>query len=331
MEERKLIKLGKTSTVISLPTTWLVQRKLKSGDRVYLDFIKDGSLSVRSSAAGSAPQMTIKVDESLSQVSLEKLIIAAYLNGADKITIESQTKFTKKQVETIHKMVANLMGMELIDESSNQAMMQCFLAEDLPVDRILPRMRAMIKSFFTDLNVAFVKKDLELLRGIPERDWGVNKLHHFAKRQLYKMLVSPKDMTLRETIFYIGLVDKYERIADYLKKIAIATDKTGVLKTMSQKEFAPMFDILGEVLSNFEKISLAISTGEVAELYPRADQLDELGMKIAAELDKLVVESGGKREVFKRSFFDNTDRIRGYARLVVDETTDILLAGKSGI
>ncbi len=330
MEERKLIKLGKTSTVISLPTTWLAQRKLKSGDRVYLDFVKDGSLSVKSSAAESAPQMTIKVDESLSQVSLEKLIIAAYLNGADRITIESQ-KFTKKQVETIHKMVSNLMGMELIDESSSQAMMQCFLAEDLPVDRILPRMRAMIKSFFTDLNAAFVKKDIELLRSIPERDWGVNKLHHFAKRQLYKMLVSPKDMTLRETIFYIGLVDKYERIADYLKKIAIATDKTGVLKTMGQKEFAPMFDILGDILSSFEKISLAILKGEVTGLYPGAERLDELGVKIAAELDRLVVESGGKKEIFKSTFFESTDRIRGYARLVMDETMDILMAGKSRV
>lgn len=327
MEERKLIKLGKTSTVISLPTSWLVQRKLKAGEKVYLDFVKDGSLSVRSSSSESAPAVSIKVDESLSQVSMEKLIIAAYLNGADRITIESQ-KFTKRQVETMHKMVSNLMGMELIDESSNQAMMQCFLAEDLPVDRILPRMRAMIRSFFTDLAAAFAKRDVELLRSIPERDWGVNKLHHFAKRQLYKMLVSPKDMTLREIIFYIGLVDKYEKIADYLKKIAIAADKSGALKSMSQKELAPMFGILGEVLSNFEKVSLAIAKSDVSELYPRADRLDGLGEKLSSELDRLIVGSGGKNEVFKGAFFESTDRIRGYSRLITDETIDILLAGK---
>lgn len=331
MEERKLIKLGKTSTVISLPTIWLVQRKLKAGEKVYLDFGKDGSLSVRSSAAERAPEMSIRVDESLSQVSMEKLIIAAYLNGADKITIESTTKFTKRQVETIHKMVSNLMGMELIDESSSQAMMQCFLAEDLPVDRVLPRMRAMIRSFFTDLNAAFSKKDSELLRSIPERDWGVNKLHHFAKRQLYKMLVSPKDMSLREIIFYIGLVDKYEKIADYLKKIAIAADKSGALKSMSQKELSPMFGILEDVLSNFEKASVALAKGDVNEMYPRADKLDELGEKISTELDRLIVGSGGKNEIFKGTFFESTDRIRGYSRLIIDETIDIILAGKPGI
>lgn len=330
MEERKLIKLGKTSTVVSLPAAWLVQRKLKAGDRVYLDFVRDGGLSVKSSAVERAPQMTIKVDESLSQVSLEKLIIATYLNGADRMVIESP-KFTKRQVETIHKMVSNLMGMELIDESSNRVVMQCFLAEDLPVDRILPRMRAMIKSFFTDLNAAFAGREAELLHSIPERDWSVNKLHHFAKRQLYKMLVNPKDMTMRETLFYIGLVDKYERIADYLKKIAVAADKAGAVKSMGQKEFVPMFGTLGEVLSTFERASLAIAKGDVSRMYPMADALDRLGDKIAAELDRLIMESGGRKELFKNAFFENTDRIRGYTRLVIDETIDILLAGKSGI
>ncbi len=157
MEERKLIKLGKTSTVVSLPAAWLVQRKLKAGDRVYLDFVKDGSLSVKSSAVESAPQMTIKVDESLSQVSLEKLIIAAYLNGTDKIVIESP-KFTKKQVETIHKMVSNLMGMELMDESSTRAVMQCFLAEDLPVDKDTPEYEGNDKIVFHGLECRLCQK-----------------------------------------------------------------------------------------------------------------------------------------------------------------------------
>lgn len=330
MEERKLIRLGKTSTVISLPLSWLSQRKLKAGNTVYLDFLKDGSLSVAATAANLPTQMSIRVDESFSQVSIEKLIIAAYLNGADKITVESR-KLTKRQVETLHKMVSNLMGMELMDENSGSVVMQCFLAEDLPVDKVLPRMRAMIKSFFTDLNLAFEKKDIELLHSIPERDWGVNKLHHFAKRQLYKMLISPKDMTLRETIFYIGLVDKYERVADYLKKIAVAAERTGAPKSMGRHEFAPMFGLLGGVLMSFEKVSLALAKGDVKDYYPQADRLDELGDKIAAELDKLVVESGGKKELFKSAFFESTDRIRGYARLVMDETIDILLAGKSEI
>lgn len=330
MEERKLIRLGKTSTVISLPMEWLEQRKLKVGEKVYMEPLKDGGLSVKARPAEASNEMTIRVDEGFSPISIEKLVTAAYLNGADRMTVESR-KFTKRQVETLHKMVSNLMGMELMDENSGSVVMQCFLAEDLPLDNVISRMRAMIKSFFTDMKSAFAGRDLELLRSIPERDWGLNKLHHFAKRQLYKTLVSPKDMTLQEVIFYIGFIDRIERIADYLKKIAVAADRTEAVKLMGRKESDAMFRLLGEVLSNFGKVPLFLAKRDIHGCCAVGNELDALAGGMASELDRLVLESGGKKELFKSAFFESADRIRGHVRLLVDESIDVLVAGKSEV
>ena len=49
MEYRKLISFGKSSYVVSLPKSWVVQNKLKKGDLLYFDEKeKDLILSIQS-------------------------------------------------------------------------------------------------------------------------------------------------------------------------------------------------------------------------------------------------------------------------------------------
>jgi len=82
MERRKIMALGQSSRVISLPIEWLNRNNLDKGNYVSLD-VRDGTLVVHPESNVREDvkiiKLAIEVDENID--SIIRKIIGAYLNG----------------------------------------------------------------------------------------------------------------------------------------------------------------------------------------------------------------------------------------------------------
>lgn len=83
MENRKLVKLGRSTLVVSLPKYWVKLAGLNSGDVVSLVSQKDGSLALYSKDIRQEDQreIVLYINPGESEGILTRKIVACYLNG----------------------------------------------------------------------------------------------------------------------------------------------------------------------------------------------------------------------------------------------------------
>ncbi|MEE8632338.1 MAG: hypothetical protein V3T10_03410, partial [Candidatus Bathyarchaeia archaeon] len=110
MDRRKIMSLGRSSLVISLPKDWLNMNNLKRGDFIFTTVEKDSSLKLQLSLnAKKKPKeisLSISVDE--TGESIIRKIIGCYLNGYSLIKLRSAKIFTIEQQRFIRSMMVSL-------------------------------------------------------------------------------------------------------------------------------------------------------------------------------------------------------------------------------
>ena len=92
MEQRKIMSLGRSSLVISLPKYWTRLNELKQGDVVSIAISRDRSLAVFPGAKKDREMMkiTLHVNPNEKAVIIVRSIIACYLNGYSDIKLVSK-------------------------------------------------------------------------------------------------------------------------------------------------------------------------------------------------------------------------------------------------
>ena len=105
METRKLMKLGRSSLVISLPNSWIKMNKLKKGDIVSITTQKDGSLLILPGIRREKPhkKITLLIKQDEDESFIARKIIACYLNGYEAIELVSSKFFSSRQQKAIKK------------------------------------------------------------------------------------------------------------------------------------------------------------------------------------------------------------------------------------
>ena len=91
---RSILRLGKSSYVITLPHDWLRMMNLKRGDRVLLVTNQDGSLALYPMSSQVAPEISLVLDVKADQIKEEKLVdrilVAAYLEGIRRVMFRTR-------------------------------------------------------------------------------------------------------------------------------------------------------------------------------------------------------------------------------------------------
>ena len=96
MENRKVVKLGRSTLVVSLPKYWVKLAGLNSGDLISLVSQKDGSLALYSKDIRQEEQreIVLHISPDESEGILTRKIVACYLNGYSTIRLCSKKIFT---------------------------------------------------------------------------------------------------------------------------------------------------------------------------------------------------------------------------------------------
>jgi len=298
MDQRKIMALGKSSRVISLPKTWLSRNNLEQGDRVSLTIQNDGSLVVHptTDAREEKREIHLAVEANESEDSIIRRIIGSYLDGYTVIKLTSGRIFTVGQQTAIRKIVGSLYMM-IVESDASSIVLQTLIDESkASVISGIERMHLITHSMCRDILISMKNWDVELARSVVSLEDDVDQLMYFLLRLIRGAAISPSlsnqlGLDMIDCLDFQTLVHRIERIADHATNIANcaialieSTDglPEDVMRTL-MKSAETAFNsyegaVNGYLTKNVETTNAIIDTQkDIIELYREITPLPHLG------------------------------------------------------
>jgi phosphate uptake regulator len=230
LEKRKIMRLGKSSLVVSIPKSWAVKYKLDSSAQIILIPQRDGSLAIYPAKefSESPSEQEVMTDPTDEPGILERRLIAAYLNNFGVIRLRSSGVFTPEQQTLIRKRVRMLTGLQIIDSSTNEIVIQSLMKLDhLDLPKSMRLTHRIASSMLTDALSALQMRDVELARTVIGLDEDVNQFYFLVFKQLRAALLDPRFMNelgidSMDCLTYLMFIQRVENVADHAKVIAEA-------------------------------------------------------------------------------------------------------------
>jgi len=263
VEVRKLQKVGAATLTVSLPKKWVLKKGLKPGDMITLVENEDGSLRVDVGEVKKAETLvyTINYDLCNSNRMLTRLIIGAYLQGADIIKIISSNALTTDVIDGIQAAVDRLPGLEIIEQTYRTVVIQSFIdPSKFPIEVLLKRLQILVASMLNQVVSSISEGTPVNISEITRQESKVDELYFLTIRQIF--------LALRRWYLSVALGIDSPTYAAGVRLVAKTLENMGdVIESMAKG------------LSTIHKSSLKISP-EVAK------KLEELGTTVQSLFSK---------------------------------------------
>ena len=241
MESRKIMALGKSSLVISLPKEWLKINNLERGNNVTVTIQKDRSLSVHPSkeVIERVNEVNLSIEADEPGEFIIRRVIGCYLNGYDTIRLKSKNIFNVQQRSSIRRIVRSLY-MRIIESSANLVVFQTLLDESMAsVQSGIERMHIITSSMGQDVLNAMKEWDEELARSVISLEEDVDQFMYFLLRLIRSaatrpMLAKQLELDMIDCLDSQTLIHRIEQVADHTTNIA-----NGVLNLFEERMFMP--------------------------------------------------------------------------------------------
>jgi phosphate uptake regulator len=244
MELRKLQQTGGAdgTFLISLPKKWVIKRHLNRGDVVHVIERSDGSLIL-------ATQIEIINELTESTIPLEqnirRRILSSYLLGFDKIKVTSKKRLTPEEREKVKAIVRRLVGVEIVEESASEIVLQALIAPSgVQIDQTFRRIYLLANKMHKDSFMAFLENDIKLAQNVIDRDDEVDRFYFLAVRQLRAVIQEPAlaermSVSPVECLDYRVLAKSLESLADRAVEIA---EKVILLEMYDRADYKQIFE-----------------------------------------------------------------------------------------
>ena len=223
VETRKIYMSGGSSYIISLPKKWVLENNLKPGDSVFV-FKKDNSLIIEAQPTieEKRKSVSIKTSQALSTDSLERLIIAYYLNGYDEIKIILDKRDNLRFRDVVRRLPELLIGVEIVEDTDREILLEILLDEErIPTIKALKRINLIIRSMLHETFKIMKERNVELAKDVITREREIDRLYFLVVRQLKNNeLLEKMNIKHRDALGYRMVVKSMERIADHIENIA---------------------------------------------------------------------------------------------------------------
>jgi len=331
LEQRKIMSLGRSSLVISLPKYWTQLNELKQGDIVSIAINRDRSLVVFPS---------LKKDEELTKITLHvesnenitfiiRNIIACYLNGYSYIRVVSKNFFTVPQQKAIRK-IAQMLYLRILEADTREIHMATLIDEskasiETGINRIYKISSYMCRDVFTALK----NQDPSLAKSVYAIDDEVDHFAYFLLRLLRKATVDPalaNQLALGpiDCLDYQTLVHRIDQVADQAASIArhlIMVEGRG--KKISVPLLEKMYASGVDALNFYDKAVNALLSNDVKSSIEIIENLAKME-KLDQELASLAFLKEKDTEVICAccSMRDSIMRIAEYAADIAELTVN---------
>ena len=228
MEKRKIMRLGKSSLVVSIPKSWTEEFKLNSGDHLILIPQRDRSLALYPAKefTDTPSEQEIITDPTDEPGILERRLIAAYLNNFGLIHLRSKGVFTPEQQSLVRQRVRMLTGLQIIDASTNEIVIQSLMKlNQLDLPKSMRLAHRITSTMLVDALSALQIRDVELAQTVIGLDEDVNQFYFLVFKQLRAALLDPRFMNelnidSMDCLTYLMFIQRIENVADHAKGVA---------------------------------------------------------------------------------------------------------------
>ncbi len=187
---RKVQRTPTGTFFVCLPRAWADQNGLQKGTVVNLAVTGDGKLLVEPKYAAEQQPRTITL---ATGSFLSRNIIGSYLLGFDRICIESKERIDFGVRNRVQSTARSLIGLEIIEESSSQIVLQCLLEpSSFSPEKNLSRNHFNVTQMVQDACTSFINGDLELAKNVIARDDESNRLYFLLVRVLRTIIQNPR-------------------------------------------------------------------------------------------------------------------------------------------
>lgn len=185
---RRIQKVGSGTLTVSLPSRWVKARGLNSGSVVEITEMPDGSLRISTEAKPKTKHLTVTFDAGKysDQGLLNRLIVGAYLQGAEEIRIISGEGLTGELQSSISKTIDMLPGVEVVEQTYRRVIIQSFVdPERFPFEVLIKRILVMLTTIINDLAEAARTGRNDLLYDVEKIENKIDELYFLCVRQIF--------------------------------------------------------------------------------------------------------------------------------------------------
>jgi len=294
---RKVQLTGGSTYIISLPKEWASDVGIKPGD--YIQVIPQPDQTLLLVPGEKVEEKSEALIDAVSAKSPEEVVrefIACYLTGYDVIRLRFGKRVDEYKARLKDVMRSKLIGLETIEESTNQMVVKCFLGYmDFPIRDALKRIHSMTLSMCLDAIRSLKNRDKSLAKDVVQRDDEIDRLYLFMVRGL-KLAVQNRIvmrqmglMSPRECLGYRLIVKSIERIADHAARVAgiilsldLSRIDSGLVRDISsiaEKSYA----IYQDAVNSLYKLDIKQANDSIM----RVKELSELEEDLAERIFKL--------------------------------------------
>ena len=293
MEQRKIMSLGRSSMVISLPKHWTQLTELKPGDVVSLAINRDRSLVIFPGLKKEkeASKITIYVEPDERDTFVVRSIIACYLNGYSDIKLISKKFFSVAQQKAIRRIVQTLY-MRIMEADTKEIHIATLIDESkASIQTGINRMYKISSSMCRDAFTALKDQDAALAKSVYSIDDEVDHFSFFLLRLIRGASIDPAlanqlGLEALDCLDYETLVYLIEQVADQAANIAkhiimLEGRQKKISETLREKMYAAGCD----ALANYDKAVNALLSNEVKysnEIIESKARIEKLDQEIAS-------------------------------------------------
>ncbi|MFQ5758176.1 MAG: PhoU domain-containing protein [Candidatus Bathyarchaeia archaeon] len=227
MEQRKVMSLGRSSLVISLPKHWTKLNELKQGDVVSLAVQRDRSLVVFPGTGRKkwSREITLHIDPDERTIMIVRSIIACYLNGYSGIRLVSKKIFPVTQQRAIRRIVRILYMRIMESDAKNMHIVTLIDESKASVISGIQRMHKIANSMCRDALNSLRDQDATLAKTVYSLDDDVDHFSFFILRLLRRAALDPAlanqlGIEPIDCLDLQTLVHRIEQVADNASNIA---------------------------------------------------------------------------------------------------------------
>lgn len=298
--ERKLVRHGKSTLILSLPSKWLKKAGLSKGDKVGVEERGDGLLITALPGQLQKKEFTLNVTH-LDRTSLYYYIFACYKHGFDKIIITFDSPhlvhYRKDETINIYDAVRSfihhrLMNIEITKHTDHELVLEEITPpayEDFIVlfERILVLTTEMSYALWRGMD----RHDTKQLSDIEAQHDNITKLISYCLRLIAKFGYARPEHTPQ--IYH--LLAQFDKIVDILKYAGRDLLKYGKPVRRGTKIIADQvhnslilfkllyYDVSQEVISSIEKNRIDVKNA----IWSNIDHLPEQEVRIIAVLTQI--------------------------------------------
>ena len=227
MDQRKIMSLGRSSLVVSLPKHWTKLNELKQGDVVSLAMQRDRSLAIFPGIGSkqSSKEISLHIDPTEKASAIKRNIVSIYLNGYTSIRLSSKDIFPVFQQKAIRNIVQRLY-MRIMDCDAKTMHVVSLMDETkASVISSIQRMHIISNSMLQEVLSSLKTQDPELAKTTFQLEDDVNHFSYFILRTLRRATLEPQfannlDVEMSDCFDYQMLVYRIKQVANSASDIA---------------------------------------------------------------------------------------------------------------